>query len=228
MSRRFRWFTVGGERFSVHALGTCVLADEYDERKRSGFVVDERSRARVSGTFIEKLDLEEEIEDPFGRIMRYKRVEYRRLRFSCCGEDHANLELEDPPRASGAFFARIGMFLDQGIHVEPVRPDVMKWIRALEKDVTRVQISSISVSDAPLSASARADVIITGTGDVRRDLSTFLDGKGTVAAADVTWRVRESDDRLSCELTRAGANVPEHWTDAQVRPLRTSLRAQFR
>lgn len=224
--RRLRWYSVGGAGFQLQPLGARCLADEYSARKRAGFVLDERTRTRISGSFVEAFDVEEEVHDPFGRVTRYSRVDYRRVRFSL-GSGVANLELENPPRSTKEFFGRLSSMADFGLFVEAVRPDVLKWLKAIEGRLGRVRVTSMSVSAAPLAGSVRADVIVTGTGDVRRELASFVGGRGTIVALEFEWRQKESDTRLTCELTSAGANIPEEWDGVSVGHVREALRSQI-
>jgi hypothetical protein len=93
------------------------------------------------------------------------------------------------------------------ISVEPVHPKVEPWLKSLEAAVGHVKVTSMSVGDMGLSSSTRADVIVFGTNDVRREAKQLLgDRLRVVSSVDLLWT--KGERTFTCELSSSGATYP--------------------
>jgi hypothetical protein len=224
MKQRIRWFDLEASQVVLSGLPRRMMAAEYDEETGDGFRIEAARRGEAVGSYIEKVESVEEIEDPFGKVLKFRRVTYQRVRFRL-GASRPNLELLDPPRSCRSFFQRLNLLLDGGLSVSPVRPDVANWIKELEQAVGKVRVTSMAIGNLSVSEGALADIVVSGAADIRGELRKLAAGRRhVVGAATLEWKASDGD-AVSCELTRNGANVTEAVSEEARQSLRDALSA---
>jgi hypothetical protein len=181
---------------------------------------------QTRGAYIEKLESEQTVEDPFGKVLRFVRSDYRKVAFHLTAAS-PNLSLFDPPRSCKAFFARIGAMMEHQIAIEPVKLNVESLIDALEGKVSGMKVTAMTVSDIAISASTRVEISVAGGMDVRNETQRLLGARrGLVTSASVEWRKHER--MLSCELSTSGAAYLADPEDDIAPALRSSLQTLLR
>jgi len=207
VKQRLRWFALSSSGAALPTLLGRVRGREYDESTGIGFRIERSGRNIVKGDFIERIEHDDAVEDPFGRVMRFQRTEFRTVRFHF-GTEYAQLELVDPPRSTKVFLSTLSEVTEYQLVVEPIRPDVSKWIKALEQVVGRLRVRDLEVSGVTLSATASASVVVSGGADVRKDARRLLgDLKGELVGAALEWR--QGDDLVNCEISKHGATFDD-------------------
>lgn len=204
MRRRVRWYDLDLLGAPVSRLAEMMIADEYNDDDGAGFVIENASKSMVSGSFIERIDIEDVVSDPHGNMLKFSRVEFRQIEFKILS-GRPSLELIDPPRTCKPFFHKLERMLDYRVALSPVAPDLRKWLKALESLVGKVTVTSIAVSGVSMSGRVSADVMLSGSDDVRKELVKLLgDRHGEVVEVSAAWQ--KSDMELQCDLMKGGAN----------------------
>lgn len=223
MKQRIKWFSLASSGPALSSLAARLRRLQYSEAVGVGFRLEQVGKANVSGSFIERLTYEDQIEDPFGKVLTFKRVEFRVVRFEL-RDRFPNLEIVDPPRSLKTFFSQLSAAMDHQLEVIDVRPPVLAWLRALEQEVGRVRVRTMKIAALSLSTSVRADLVLRGVdADVRSEAKRLLSGRGAeTVLAEVAWR--HGDELVECELTRNGAEYSAENEESVGRSLRRALR----
>ena len=190
MKRRIRWYHLESRGAPISRLVELMFAEQYTEDSGSGFQIYKSPKTSTAGSFIEKVKIEDVVEDPFGGILRFERVEFRKVGFKLFPSTRPNLEISDPPRSCKNFFMRIGAMLDHRVSVDPIQPDVRRWLAALEKQIgKKVSVRAMALGGVALSGSVSADVLVSGGVDVRKEANALLNGrKANVASVELFWQ----------------------------------------
>jgi hypothetical protein len=221
MTQRVRWFRVEPVARLFSGVASAIARQSFNADAADGFVAESVSRGRIHATFIERLPIEERIEDPFGKVAVYRRVDYRRTEFFL-QLDFPQLRIKNAPRTLRSFFTRLGELGHNEIAIEPVRLNVMSTISELEKSLGRISVNRVAICGYPLSARAGADIVVSGAEDVREDAKRFVAHKlSTVAAATITW-ARRSGSHV-CEVSTGGISFDDEDGDAIERLVREAL-----
>ncbi|WP_426750250.1 hypothetical protein [Myxococcus sp. Y35] len=202
---RVRWFEVTGAPISIGAIRTKLLKDEYRTNRSSGFRLEPGARSEINGRFIERIEYEAEVEDPFGRIEVQSRVEYRQLRFTIL-ESLPQIQVNSPPRSCKVFLNRLAEHLGDTAQIRVPVVSMEWWLSAVERQAPRVQVHLIEASNIRLSDNAHARVLVAGPEDVRRVQSNFVTGHSTVLErVGLSWAGGEA----RCELSGEGRALVE-------------------
>jgi hypothetical protein len=199
-----------------------LRAHPYSERSGAGFRILRSTKQEASGEFIERFDYETVVEDPFGKVQRFTRVEYQTVSFHISG-DAPGLELVDPPRSTKAFVGSVGAATDHQIAIEPVYPPVAPWLQAIEHRVGKLRVKSMEMSGLVLSATTSAAVVVTSGSDARKDARSLISQwKGQMVAAEIEWR--DGDDLVACSLSNRGFTYEDRDEPRVVGKVRDALR----
>jgi hypothetical protein len=223
MKVRCRWFTAPVDRNSLRTIGESMLAREYSRRRAAGFRMETTRRDYLEGSFLERIEWDDELDDAAGGHINVHRVELRRLRFRL-STDRPELEVLDPPRSARPFLTALKECAGGGLVVEEPRVRPSAWLSALEPTVIRPSVVSLTTDALVLSAGVAAFVRVEGSGEVRHELRRFLP-KHEVDAnrLQVAWRSSAGANR--CELFSTGRAVVEEGPPEEIVPLlREALR----
>ncbi|MFP2931824.1 hypothetical protein ACLESO_42955 [Pyxidicoccus sp. 3LG] len=202
---RVRWFEVAGDAIGIGTLRARLLKDEYRANRSSGFRLEPSPRSELTGRFIERIEYEAEVEDPFGRVEVQSRVEYRQLRFSIL-ESLPHIQVNAPPRSCKAFLNRLAEHLGDSAQIRVPAVSMERWLSAVERQTPRVEVHLIEASNIRLSGSTHARVLVAGPEDVRKVQSSFLKGHSTILErVGLSW----AGGGARCELSGEGRAVVE-------------------
>lgn len=226
MSRRVRWYSIESVGKLFPPLAQAVGRQRFGADTSDGFVAEEVSKARIAACYVERVELQDRVEDPFGNVKLYPRVDYRRTDFVLSSE-FPHLLLRNAPRTIRAFMARLGELAEHQVAISPVELDIMGVIAGIEKAVGRVSVNRLVVGGYPLSPRAGAEVVISGAGDVRAEAKQFTANRfSRVAAATVSWGGRSRS--VECEIAGSGVICADDSGETVERLVRDVLRASAR
>jgi hypothetical protein len=178
---RIRWFHLKHHTDALLSLlGRGMSQDEYTEGAAQGFRTDVIRRHFIRGEFVERVDIVEEVTDPFGRVLSFSRVEFRRTAFTVYSGRPSLLEMRNPARGSALLLSHLGRFASFELAIEPVRTDLLKWMRALERTLGPGQVRSLEIDGIPLTSAVQCRAIISGGADVRNAAAEFRGKTGLV------------------------------------------------
>lgn len=201
-----------------------MLGSPFGPGGESGFKMRHVRRDLLEGTFIERVESIESIEDPFGQTQEFRRTEYRQTYFRI-GTTTPAIELINPLRTSRAFLERLWEYSGGAIYIEPARARVSDWISKLETEIDNIVVISARLSDLTLSNSVSARIELSGTSDIRRHISAFSKPHSiTMDRAEFSCSL--GGENYHCEVTNEGkAVVHSGFSPKALLILRASLSA---
>lgn len=179
-----------------------MLADAYSQELGWGFRIQETRRDHVLGTFFERHEWDDKVDDPVGGSMDVHRVEVSRLHFRLSSVA-PQLEVLDPPRSCRFFFSRLNEYAGFTIAISPYAAALSDWLMQVETKTTRLQVVSMQSGDLSIGTQVWAKVRFDGSRDVRTAAQEFLsiDTKDAQRLA-VIWD--SGTGRIRCELRDDG------------------------
>lgn len=223
--RRVRW--LGAEwPVSMRTLASrmkvqCFTAESFD-----GFVIHRVRDNSIEGEYVEKLNYQETVTDPFGNETVFDRVRYRRIEFTLFSE-FPNIELRDAHRSTREFISKLLELCSFSVTVEPITAELLRWADDFQQAIgEKTVIDSVQVSGLELEAGVHAKVLLKGSKDVRAALE-HLSQKRKFELEKVQVKVRAGQLVFPIHLSDSGtARIPEdQWNDL-LPMLRSSLAKQ--
>lgn len=201
MKVRCQWMHAAVDRGLLRTIGTNMLAREYGRRKPSGFRLEATRRDYIEGVHIERLEWDDTFEDPAVGEVTVHRVELRRVRFRLSTEG-PELELVNPSRSVRSFLGALNECAGSDVVIQSVRVRPKEWLEALEPEMKRACVLTMSTEAITLNAGTAAFVRIEGTDDVRPDLKRLLPKYSPdLERLEVAWESPSGPAR--CELFQA-------------------------
>jgi len=202
MRVRCHWLRARIDRGLLRTIGEAMLTREYGRRRSAGFRVEETRRDYIRGTYLERVEWDDVLEDPATGTLKLHRLEIRRLRFRL-SVDGPEIEMVNPPRSARPFLSALQECAGTGLAVMQIAVRPPMWLEVLEPEMTRPRVLAMSTEPLTLGASTAAIVRIEGTADVRADLIKLLPRDSVEAnRLDVAWESRSGMAR--CELLAQG------------------------
>ncbi len=168
---RVKWFSLGGiTKRSLEILVTGMLKSPYSDDSGSGFLLGTVRPSSIEGRFLEKRQIKDEVIDPFGKTLEFNRIDFKETRFRIA-IGKAELEIHNPSRSLHEFFNQLSKLSGRTISIEALSVNVLAWHERLAMAISGAIVTSLAVSNLPLSASVSAQVILTGSEDVRSVLA---------------------------------------------------------
>lgn len=174
MAFRVKWYSAAPlSSATLPALLEAFVKDEYSSRRKWGFTNVISQGQSIKGQFIERVEKKLQTEDPFGKILEFRHVEFTRQTFTI-RLDPPHFELLEPSRSQSNFFTRIAEYLDFKIAIAEFQIDVLKWVLALESQMSGLELTAAVLVNIGLSNTAHAKVWVAGTAEVRPSLKKLL------------------------------------------------------
>jgi hypothetical protein len=201
MSKTMRWYEANLDAAKLRRLGEEMLRNEYSSLRPWGFRLSERRKDFIIGSYYERIKRIDAIADPFGLVTEYERVEFKSVEFVLRTAFPA-IEIYNPSRGVGDFFARIAEYTTYDVSVTPIRADVARWLQAIEAR-TDAEILGLEIADVALDAQVSGVLKVEGESDVRSAAGKLL-GRRSHRVARATIRWHENDAETICEIRELG------------------------
>jgi hypothetical protein len=197
---------------------------EFGRSTPSGYILDNRRTDCVSGRFIQREEISEEVEDPFGRVDVLTRTIYHVTKF-VLRDSAPQLELQDYPRRLSAFLLQLGEAFDFHVSAVEVTCNVQKWASGIAKELSNPVFRLVEVHDVSVARDATAKMVFTGIGDIPEKVSTFL-GKRSYQLTRVGFSGLVGEDVIRCQCSADGhCSVSGPIADDFVATLRRTLKS---
>lgn len=221
MTSRYRWFAAKWPS-TMRTLARRLKDMSFSEPLSVGFVVDRVRDEFIEARYIERLEFDEEVVDPFGKEQTYHRIEYKQTRFRAAVEG-PGLELIDPSRSSQAFFGRLAEACEFSLAVAALDIDVVAWSKSLQRNLrSSGTVDFLQIGALELDIGVVGKVVLRGNADV---LAT-----GTRLVAGRKHSVERLQIRLGAQHTTpvlltssAAVKLDREPSDELLAALRTSL-----
>ena len=174
--KRYRWVAVEWP-FSMRVLAKRLKAKAFEGELADGFVIDRVRDDFVEARFVERVEYDDKVTDPFGSELVFHRVEFRQCRFRAATAG-PGLELQDAPRSIQTMVSRLLEVTDFSLAIQPVSIDVLAWAMAVQKRLGKPGIvDSIQIGELDLTKDVTAKVVIKGSRDVLDASMALVNGR---------------------------------------------------
>ena len=167
---RYHWYTVNWSQSILDKIKKEILKNEYSANRDNGFRIESVRKKTLVGRYIERREILETVDDPFGETLTFKRLIFDTFRFQI-SLSFPELELIDPPRRLTRFLIKLSEFSDFTIAVSPIKINLLHFINNIETSLSHLMVTRVYCSGFTLSAKASAKFVISGTEDVRRHIN---------------------------------------------------------
>ena len=170
-----KWFITEWP-LSLKKLSADMLKNQYNNKLTSGFVLEKVAVKNITGKFITKRIIKENIEDPFGSITEVSRISYDVIKFTI-NKDKLGLSIIDPPRSIKNFINILHEISGIGLSVSEVTIDPLIWLHSIENSIGKQDVTKIMASDINIHNKGLAKIEVVGKNDIRKEFTKFIQDK---------------------------------------------------
>ena len=174
--KRYRWLRANWP-ISMRVLAKRLKAKSFVDGKTDGFVLDRARDESLEARFVERVEYDDTVIDPFGKELSFHRVEYRQCEFRASVE-RPGLELVDAPRAVQAAISALAEATEFGLAIAPLNLNVLLWAKGVQRlaNVGGV-VDSIQIGAIELAPGIVAKALVRGSTDVLGASNRLVEGK---------------------------------------------------
>ena len=163
--KRYRWLHAKWP-ISMRTLAKRLKAKGFEDGNTQGFVLDRTREDFIEGRFVERIEYDDTVIDPFGKELSFHRIEYRQCEFRASLEG-PGLELVDAPRAVQAAISGLAEATDFGLAIAPLNVDVVAWATGIQSLIKSGGIiESVQIGAIELAPGVTAKALVRGSTDV--------------------------------------------------------------
>jgi hypothetical protein len=221
--KRYRWFRAEWP-ISMRALAKRLKSKPFIADESEGFVIDRVRDDFLQARFVERMEYDDTVTDPFGKELSFHRVEFRQCEFRA-STDSPGLELVDAPRSVQALVSRLAEASEFSLAISPLSVDVLAWATSVQK-LLNLQgvVESLQIGSLELGPGITAKAVIRGSTDVLESGAALI--KGRRHAMEKVQLKFPGSKRTNLLLTSVGAlKVEAERPDEIVSTVRQSLAA---
>lgn len=219
---RVRWLRTEWP-ISMRTMAAKMKAQAFKRDSFDGFVIERVRDTFIEARYIEKLNYQETITDPFGVEQMYDRVAYRSVSFSLFS-DYPQIELYDANRSTKEFINKLIEMYNFSLAVVPLSVKVLEWIDNFQKlTKQKVLVDSIQISGLQLEPGVVAKILLKGDYDVRGALRAIAEQRN-FSLDRVQMRYTSGSGIIPVQLASSGTiSVPDYHKNEVLPLLRESL-----
>lgn len=174
--KRFRWFNAQWP-ISMRVLAKRLKLKAFEGEQLEGFVLDRVRDNYLEARFVERIEYDDMVVDPFGKELTFHRVDFRKCAFRA-SIDGPGLELIDAPRSVQTMVSRLAEASEFSLSISPVSVNVLAWAKRLQSGLNAVAaVDSVQIGAVELSQGVLAKAVIKGTTDVLAAANKLVEGK---------------------------------------------------
>jgi hypothetical protein len=197
---RYRWFHCEWP-IPIDDVATLLMAKSFNHDTGSGFKIDKTRHNHISGKYLVKHDIEENVNDPLtGAVTTTQRTVYEVVNFNLNSIKPA-IEVVDPPRSLSGFISALSDAIKTNITIINVSIDLDNYIELLRSNLKKTKVTMMDCSNIVINYNTNAKLTISSGDDVRPHLSellvlrkhsidkariTFMNNSGTHSWFDIT------------------------------------------
>lgn len=174
--KRYRWLRAKWP-ISMRVLAKRLKAKGFEDGKAYGFVLDRARDDFLEARFVERVEYDDTVIDPFGKELSFHRVEYRQCEFRASVEG-PGLELVDAPRAVQAAISALAEATEFGLAIAPINLNVLSWVTGVQRlaNVGGI-VDSIQIGAIELAPGITAKALVRGSTDVLGASNRLVEGR---------------------------------------------------
>lgn len=170
---RYQWFKAKWP-IPMAELAKKLKKFSFDENQTSGFILDRIRENFIEARYIEKLEINETVKDPFGKELVYNKILYKECLLRISDDSPIGLEFVNPPKGLQGLLSKLSQATDFMLTITPLKIDLLKWIDCLDNAIQeKANIKSIEITGLDLGYGVSAKTLIKGSKNVL-DASNLL------------------------------------------------------
>lgn len=174
--KRYRWLKARWP-ISMRVLAKRLRVKAFNGEQVEGFVLDRVRDDFLDARFVEKIEYDDTVTDPFGVEASFHRVEYRSCEFKAAVTG-PGLELVDAPRGVQTMISRLAEATDFALAISPLAVNVLDWASEVQRRLNEVGIvDSLQLGAMELASNVQAKAVIKGSVDVLGATQALVHGK---------------------------------------------------
>lgn len=161
----------------MRVLAKRLRVKAFDGEQDGGFVLDRVRDDFLDARFVEKIEYDDTVTDPFGVDAIFHRVEYRSCEFKAAVTG-PGLELVDAPRSVQTMISRLAEVNDFSLAISPLSVNVLDWASEVQQRLNAVGVvDSLQLGAMELASNIQAKAVIKGSVDVLGATQALVSGK---------------------------------------------------
>ncbi|WP_081067745.1 hypothetical protein [Burkholderia stagnalis] len=174
--KRYRWLTAKWP-VSMRLLAKRLKARNFTDQLSEGFVIDRVRDDYLEARFIERIEYDDTVTDPFGKELSFHRIEYKQCEFRASMEG-PGLELIDAPRAVQGLISRLAEATDFGLAISPLTVNALAWAKGVQRHLNAGGIvDSLQIGSVELAPGISAKMLVRGEADVLAESNRLIEGR---------------------------------------------------
>jgi hypothetical protein len=187
----------------IYEVSKLLGKRQFSIENGKGFILQKARERRLEGTYIRRIELAENVNDPFGNEFINKTIRYESVEFILEDDAALGLEILNSPRSLGEFFNELSFVLDYKFVLKRRSIDINTWLSELEKVLSDVTVNRVVCTDIQLSKKTSASMSIAGQEDIRIYLKKYPNCRITRA----TFQYFGKHGLAKCELSHSMAAI---------------------
>jgi hypothetical protein len=174
--KRVKWLAAKWP-VSMRTLASRMKSQLFSADSFDGFVIERIRDDYIEGHYVEKINYQETVIDPFGHETVFDRIGYRQIDFTLYA-DFPNIELREPDRSIREFVSKLLEICDFSVTIEPLSIDLLGWVSELEVAGNgHLLVNSLQVAGVEFEKGVFAKILLKGDDDVRPTLDRIASMK---------------------------------------------------
>lgn len=167
---RYQWVNTSWG-LTYNELKQSLLKTSYDEKKGSGFLLDEAYReGKLSGRYIQKETNTIEVTSPLGKTETYQQTVYQTYQFKIDMSQAYSLLLINPPRSSLPLTTALAKLTTHRLSIKTAEIDLVKWLDCTSPYFKRVILKKLDITQLQLNKDIVGTLTLRGSGDLLSEL----------------------------------------------------------
>jgi hypothetical protein len=172
---RLKWYKFVSN-LDAEMLISKINKIKFIQDSSDGFQVSSFRKDKIEARYIERIEYDETIKDPFGETTTTRRVIYKETQFKIFFTSNT-LEILNPGRNLNTFIMKLGEASGFNFSIEPMSVDIRNLTYNSKFLASHFQNTSISISQVDLGEGTSAKITATGGTNIKETVENFIDGR---------------------------------------------------
>lgn len=175
---RYQWFKVKWSVTMPQLAKKLTELFSFNENEVNGFIIDRVRENFIEARYIEKVEYQDVVKDPFGKETYYNRVSYKEFDIRISDDIPIGLEFINAPRGLQGLTSKLLQASNFELKISPLKIDVLEWINSLNIILEKqAVIKSVQIGGLELKPGVSAKTLIKGQKNVLEASHLITDGK---------------------------------------------------
>ncbi|MDT8624141.1 hypothetical protein RRW91_13755 [Klebsiella grimontii] len=177
-----KWFNANFP-CGLDSLYKAIINTPFDSDKGWGFSINSYEENTISSKYIERVELNEIIIDPYGNETEFNHFKYIQFKFWFCKTQKNNfiLVIESPPRSIKSFISNIIKTTQADFNVSCINIRIDDFIQCITPHFERVKVHKAKLKDLTFSKTTSGTLELESSSDAIEEINNiFKNAKFTI------------------------------------------------